>query len=54
MREPRLAGPGETAREIGCLVDGRGGIARKFEAGLAAGAGDGDSRDSVEDRFIEA
>jgi hypothetical protein len=39
---------------IGCLVDGRGGIARKLEGALAVGAGDGDSRDSVDDRFIDA
>jgi hypothetical protein len=54
MRDPCLDGAGDTAREIGCRVEGRGGIVRKFEGALGAGAGDGVSRLSVDDLFIEA
>jgi hypothetical protein len=57
VREPCLDDAGDTAREMGSRVavaPGRGGIARTFAGALPAGAGDGVSRLSVDDRFIEA
>jgi hypothetical protein len=53
MREPCLEGAGDIAREIGGRVGGRGDTARKFDGALAAGAGDADSRLSVDDLFID-
>jgi hypothetical protein len=53
MREPCLEGAGDTAREMGGRVGGRGDTARKFDGPLDAGAGNADSRLSVDDRFID-
>jgi hypothetical protein len=54
MREPCREGAGDIAREVGCrFVGGRGDTARRFEGALAAGAGDGVSRLSVDDLFID-
>jgi hypothetical protein len=53
MREPCLEGAGDIAREMGGRVGGRGDTARKFDGALAAGAGDADSRLSVDDLFID-
>jgi hypothetical protein len=53
--EPCLEGAGDTARATaGCRFGGgRGDTARKFEGALAAGAGDGVSRLSVDDLFMD-
>jgi hypothetical protein len=53
MREPCLEGAGDTARETCGRVGGRGDTARKFDGALVAGAGDGESRLSVDDLFID-
>lgn len=55
MRDPWREGAGDTARETtdGRFEGGRGDTARRFDGALDAGAGDGDSRLSVDDLFID-
>ena len=53
LKEPCRDGAGDTARATGCRTCGRGDTARKFDPDRVAGPGEGVSRLSVDDLFID-